>query len=394
MFESFWLAGFDGSTGRDRTGRWFDHVVATGHDRLAFEDYAAAAFLGFRGAREAVRWPLVDLGGGRYDFSTLDPFLTASRRSGVEVIWDLFHYGYPDGLDLMGPDFPHRFADYCGAVARHVARHTPGTCWFTPVNEPSFMAYAAGEMGMFAPWLTGRGFEMKVQLVRAAILGIEAIRGACPRARIVNVDPVCHVVPPKDRPDLEPAAAHFNTCVLQAWDMLSGRLMPDLGGSPAHLEVVGINYYWTNQWELGGPMTADGVNLPLADDDPRRVPLGTLVRRIWERYGCEVVVSETAHIGESRPHWVREVACQAGELLKAGVPLGGVCLFPIIAMPTWHDPEHWPEMALWEPSCRVSPSTGRIVYLPMLDALREVQRLGLISRAGRSVGKGLARGLS
>ena len=40
MFRSFFLAGFEGSTGYNRHGEWFDQVTATGHrakrgDRLS-----------------------------------------------------------------------------------------------------------------------------------------------------------------------------------------------------------------------------------------------------------------------------------------------------------------------------------------------------------------------
>ena len=374
MFESFFLAGFDGSTGYDRNGRWFDHVAATGHDRTANEDYRELAALGFRAARETVRWPLVDRGLGRFDFSTVEPFVGAALQHGVEPIWDLFHYGYPHGLDLTGADLPRRFADYCHAVARFVARHMGGSCWFTPVNEPSFMAYAAGEKGLFAPWLSGRGFELKVALVRAAIAGIDAIRDACPGARIVNVDPLCRVVAPHGRDDLAAAARDFNErCVFQAWDMLSGRLLPELGGSPRHLDVVGINYYWTNQWELGGTPGPDGVVPPLAEDDVRRARLSDLVESVWRRYRCEVIVSETSHIGDMRAPWLYELAREGEAMLGAGVPLGGICLYPIQGMPEWHDPEVWPALGLWEPACRREPHNGRIVYLPMLRALREVQ---------------------
>ena len=34
------------------------------------EDYRTLADLGIRGAREVMRWPLIDLGGGHYDFSS------------------------------------------------------------------------------------------------------------------------------------------------------------------------------------------------------------------------------------------------------------------------------------------------------------------------------------
>jgi len=120
MFRSFFLAGFEGSTGYNRHGRWFDQVAATGHDGTVERDYRDLAALGIHAARETVRWPLVDRG-GRYDFSSLAPFVEAARRSRVEVIWDLFHYGYPCDVDLWSDRFPERFADYCAAVARYIA---------------------------------------------------------------------------------------------------------------------------------------------------------------------------------------------------------------------------------------------------------------------------------
>jgi hypothetical protein len=376
MFKSFFLAGFEGSTGYNRHGHWFDQVVATGHDRTVDEDYRQLAELEIHAARETIRWPLVDLGRGRYDFSTVEPFIEAARRHRVEVIWDLFHYGYPQRLDLWSEAFPRRFADYCYAVGRYIAQRTDGICAFTPVNEPSFMAYAAGEKGLFSPHVAGRGWDLKVALTHAAILGIDALWAACPGARMVNVDPLCRVARPVDRLELEEEARDFNErLVFQSWDMLCGRLLPELGGSRSHLDIVGINYYWTNQWELGGTPQADGVIPPLADDDPRRWPLSSLVRSVWERYGGEMMITETSHIGDSRGRWLREVAQESEELLLDGVPLRGVCLYPILGMPEWHDPKIWTPMGLWDPVCNREPYGERLICEPMLEALQSVRHV-------------------
>jgi hypothetical protein len=379
MFRSFFLAGFEGSTGYNRHGQWFDQVAATGHDRTVDRDYRDLAALGIHAARETVRWPLIDLGNGRYDFSSLTPFVRAARRNGVEVIWDLFHYGYPRDVDLWGDAFPERFAEYCHAVARHIARESRGALYFTPVNEPSFMAYAAGEQGLFAPYGRGRGWELKIALVRAAIAGIDAIRLACPGARIVNVDPLCRVACPQDRPDLAEEARDFNErLVFQAWDMLAGRLLPELGGSRDHLDIVGVNYYWTNQWEWRIPLV-DGKIPPLADDDPRRLPLRDLIRSVWERYGGEVIISETSHVGDRRGVWLGEAAAEAEALLLDGVPLRGLCLYPILGMPEWHEPEVWTPMGLWDPVCHRDPHGDRLVCQPMLDALKAAHHLDVLS---------------
>jgi hypothetical protein len=376
VFRSFFLAGFEGSTGYNRHGAWFDQVVATGHDRTVARDYQDIAEIGLRTARETVRWPLVDQGHGRYDFSSVAPFVEAARRSGVEVVWDLFHYGFPADLDLFSPDFPARFADYCAAIGGYIWQRTDGPCWFTPVNEPSFMSYAGGEKGLFAPHAEGRGFELKIALCRAAIQGIEALWAAAPGCRILNVDPLCHVAVAGDRPHQAEEAHDFNQrLVFQAWDMLAGRLLPELGGSPAHLDVVGVNYYWTNQWEWRVAPLPDGRIPPLKDDDPRRLPLSHLLKSVWERYGHDVVISETAHIGAQRGPWLREVAREADSMLRAGLPLHGVCLYPILGMPEWHAPDVWTPMGLWDPVCHRERLHERLVCSDMLDALMDAAQV-------------------
>lgn len=369
MFRSFFFAGFECATGYNATGEWIDQVAATHHDRHADEDYRRLAEVGIYAAREAIRWPLVDRGGGGYDFSSAAPFLEAGRKHGIEIIWDLFHYGYPDDLDLFSEEFPKRFSDYCHAAAAYICSHSRGPCYFTPVNEPSFFAWAGGHVGRFAPHCVGKGVELKRALIRAAIQGIDAIWAAVPNARIVNVDPLCHVVPPRERPELKDDADGFNThAVFESWDMLAGKRMPELGGSRKHLDIVGINYYWTNQWELGRD------ERPLPEDDPRRIPLRDLVRSVYQRYGGELLITETAHVDDMRPTWLACVADETEALLAEGVPLRGVCLYPILGMPEWHEPTKWTQMGLWELS-ECPEGLERKICEPMLAALRKAQRI-------------------
>jgi hypothetical protein len=368
VFNSFFLGGFECATGYNAHGERIDQLAATQHDRLADEDYRLLRRAGIRAARDGIRWPLVDRR-GRYDFSSLRPLLEAARTHEVEVIWDLFHYGYPDDTDPFSPGFAQRFADYCYAAARYVAGHTDGACYFTPVNEPSYFAWAGGDAALFAPHAGGRSWELKVSLVRAAIQGIEAIWAGCPGARIVSADPLCRVVPPWEKPELRDEARHFNRhVVFQSWDMLCGRLLPELGGSRRHLDIMGINYYWTNQWEL----TRTGI--PLHDDDPRRAPLRDLVRGVWERYGGDLLITETAHVGKMRPVWMRELAGECEALLDEGIPLRGVCLYPVLGMPEWHAQDDWTRMGLWD-LVPDSSTLKRVPYRPAFKALREGQRL-------------------
>ena len=370
LFNSFFFAGFEAAATYNVRREWIDQIAATEHDRQVDGDYRRLREAGLLTAREAIRWPLVDRE-GRLDFSSVRPFLDASRRHGIQVIWDLFHYGYPQDLDPFGDEFVRRFAAYCGAAAELVAEYQNGAgpAYFTPVNEPSFLAWAGGEVERFSPHCTGRGTELKVALVRTAIAGINAIRAVMPEARMVNADPLCRVVPPEDHRDPHEHVEDFNNrAVFEAWDMLCGRMCPELGGSRWHLDIVGVNYYWTNQWEIGGE------ECPLDGDDPRRWPFRRLLRQVWKRYGGDLVVTETSHIDDMRPIWLRTLADECETLLDEGVPLRGVCLYPILGMPEWHEPDVWTRMGLWD----LVPKDGRLrrePYGPMFEALREAQRL-------------------
>jgi hypothetical protein len=367
MFRSFFIAGFECATGFNARGDWIDQVSATHHDKHADEDYCRLKDVGIFAAREAVRWPLVDRR-GKYDFASLEPFLAASHKHNIDVIWDLFHYGYPEDLDIFSDEFVRRFADYCYEAAKHLCPFSE-TCYFTPINEPSYFSWAAGDAARFAPHCRGRATELKVQLIRAAIQGINAIWSVAPHARIVNADPLCRVVAPADKPEMAPAAEIYNDrAVYECWDMLCGRVLPELGGSRKHLDIVGVNYYWTNQWELGRDEVA------LDEADPRLVPLRTLIAQVSRRYGGDLLITETSHVSEKRAGWIEYVANEAEALLDDGIPLGGVCLYPILGMPEWHEPERWTAMGLWD-IVHTQQALNREICSPMYEALRFAQRL-------------------
>ena len=242
VFRSFFLGGFECSTQRRADGRRLDLIAATRHDQLAASDYRQLARHGIKASRDGVRWHLVERGApGWYDWSPVLPLLRAARTAGVQVAWDLCHYGWPDELDVFSVGFVDRLANYAAAFARlHLNElgRPPVVC---PVNEISFLAWAGGDMGKMNPAARGRGLELKRQLVRAAAAAARAVRHAAPGARILAIEPIIHVVPQRGE-DTGLAEAWYNRAQCQAWDMLAGRTEPELGGSLEAFDVVGVNY--------------------------------------------------------------------------------------------------------------------------------------------------------
>jgi beta-glucosidase/6-phospho-beta-glucosidase/beta-galactosidase len=85
-----------------------------------------------------VRWPLIEKKPGLYDFSSLKPIATAAQKQGMQVIWTLCHYGWPDDLDVFSPEFVSCFAAFSQAVAIFLSQYSDGAPVFTPVNEISY----------------------------------------------------------------------------------------------------------------------------------------------------------------------------------------------------------------------------------------------------------------
>jgi len=366
-FPSFFMGGFECSTAILPDGRRLDVIAASQHDAQVASDYRLLREAGLLTVREAVRWPLAERGGD-VDLSSLVPMVRALREEGLTAIWDLFHYGYPEDVDLFSHEFPARFAAYCGRVAAFLARELPPPRFYTPINEISYFSYAAGEAGLFAPFARGRGTELKRQLVRAALSAFTAIRRADSSARFVQVDPLIHLVPPCDGPDLAPAVVRFNReVVFQTWLMLSGRAEPELGGSEEALDIVGLNLYRLCQWEYERPGRF------LEPSDARWTPVREMLRDAWERLGHPLIIAETGENGPRRPGWLRYLVEEVQAAREMGVPIWGLCWYPAVSCPDWHDPTSIFPAGLWD-VVPVGSALERVPVDPLLGELQAARR--------------------
>jgi hypothetical protein len=263
-------------------------------------------------------------------------------------------------------------------VARYIREHDDRPPIYTPINEISFLSWAAGEVGWFFPHALARGSELKRQLIRACIAGIEAIWTVDARARITTVEPLIHVVAPRSLPALAAAAAAYRASQFEACDMLSGRLAPELGGQPRYLDIVGVNFYHDNQWEHPG---GDKIAWHVLPRDPRWLPFHQLLAEIYERYRRPIFIAETSHVGSGRAEWLRELTGELLSAISAGVPLEGVCLYPILDRFEWDDRSHWHNSGLWDLIQTTGGEYRRVLNLDYAEQLRRSQTM--LAAAGR-----------
>jgi hypothetical protein len=210
---------------------------------------------------------------------------------------------------------------------------------------------------------------LRLALCRADVAAVRAIREVNPEARMVHIDPLILVVPPRDRPDLaDDAERETFEDTFYAWDIIAGLRHPEVGGSPEVLDIVGVNCYSFGQMEY----REQGPHASLAPDDERIRPLGDLLTYAWERYRRPMVVGETSGLGDGRPAWLCDIIEESLAAVLKGIDLHGVCLFPAVDMPNWHTGE-WLHNGL----CDLVDEDGRlkrVPFQPYIDELRRWQK--------------------
>ncbi|MDB5317693.1 MAG: hypothetical protein JWO24_3537 [Rhodospirillales bacterium] len=361
-FKSFFMAGFECSSHRRHSdGVRLDLIASTGHDQLVREDYRSCAEHGLRTIRDGLRWHLIEREPGRYDWSSWLPMLDAAAESGVQVMWDLFHYGSPDHLDQGSQEFIHSFARFAAEAVR-LHRSVTGTAAIVcPVNEISFLTWAAGN-GVFPPIGSNQtGDWIKRHLVSTAVAGMRAMREVDPDCRFIWAEPLINVI--SKTPGGAEGAEAWRLSQYQGFDMLSGRSDPELGGSPEWLDAVGLNFYSDNQWY------AEGSTIPLGHQDYR--PLADMLAETYQRYGRPLLITETGAEGSARPAWFHYVCDEVREAIRQGVPVEGVCLYPVASFPGWDDERHRQFGLFSVPR----PNGNRDAYQPLAAELNRQQEL-------------------
>ncbi len=329
LLASDLLGGFECAAQKRRDGIRLDIQASTGHDRRTANDYGLLQAHGMMACRDGLRWHRIEARPRRYDWSEVVPMLEATRATGMQVIWDLLHYGIPNGLDIWSAEFVTRFAAFAGAAAQLVKDHSDQPAWFTPINEISFWAWCGGDTGGLNPFARGRGGALKRQLVRAALAAIAAIRAVDPRARIACAEPLIRILPNGTDPAAIARAHRHNEAQFETLDMLLGRQAPELGGHAGAVDLVGLNYYYNNQW------IDEGRTVFLGDWLHR--PLSDLLVDVGSRYVQPLYIAETGTEGVFRPGWLRYVCDEVRETRRRGVGVAGICLYPILSHLGWDD---------------------------------------------------------
>ncbi|HSK69213.1 MAG TPA: amine oxidase [Candidatus Limnocylindria bacterium] len=389
-FRSFWMAGFECCDHVNACGQRVDLLETTGHLGDLDADFARLKAFGMLTVREGIRWSKVETAPYRYDWGEVRRIDAAARRHGIQVIWDICHFGYADDLHSpLHPEFVGRFAALCEAFALLLRELDPdGRPAVVPINEVSFVAWMACRANASGQYVIAQGWESKYRLMQAFIQGVKRMKQVLPGLLVMITEPLVSIVPASDDPAEAEAAREVYGHQFQAVDILLGRICPELGGGPELLDVIGYNYYYDNQREYGTERVLDWH--PHAHE-PRRLPLHRLLADAYERYGKPLIISETSHPLEERPQWMDMIGGETAEAIRRGLPLLGVCIYPVIDRPDWDFLDRWHHSGLWDncipqqegPAADApageavpdAPAPARVLHEPFAASLRRAQAL-------------------
>lgn len=349
LFSSYVIGGFECSYLTTKFGKTYDQLAASRHDVLIRDDYELLRQIGISTVREGLAWSQIDKGLGRYDFTRFEVMMAVGQEMGVQQIWDLSHFDYPASLDPFSDDFIARFANYAQEAVRLIRKYQTGTLYIVPVNEISFFYHMGGSVGMWEPLLENKGYEFCQRLVRASIAAMDAIWEVESDVRFIQVDPVEHRrVRGLGTPEARAFVELFNERRFWAWDMLSGRMNPELGGDPRYLDILGLNYYPINQVYFDAGDWMDPIRRTYARFwDPDWLHLAEVIGPVYERYGRPMLISETGAWGDLRENWWKLILQQVDEAVAAGLPIVGLCPYPVVDREDWHE-GHLTNSGLWD----------------------------------------------
>ncbi|KQT18149.1 amine oxidase [Chryseobacterium sp. Leaf404] len=346
-FNSFLMGGFECADHQNAYGKRIDLYEISGHDRFLEQDYDHLNNLDIKTVREGIRWSAVEKKPYHYDWSEVERLISVSQDKNIQVIWDICHFGYPDDLTPLHPMFARRFSHLCRAfVIKYRSLVPDGLLIVTPINEVSFISWLGGDVKGTSPYCVGQGWEVKYALMKAYIEGIEMMKSVDSAIRIMVTEPLISIV--SDNPGdtyslLAAQEKHYEQ--FQVHDILSGKICPELRGKPEYLDIIGVNFYYNNQWTNE---THD--YLPWAEEPPHPQyrTLQNLIETVFTRYGRPIVISETSHPGEDRAKWIKSVTEECVSVLKAGLPLLGCCFYPVVDRPDWDNLNDWHHSGIWD----------------------------------------------
>jgi hypothetical protein len=317
-----------------------DEVELIRHAEFLDVDYRLMVEAGCIGLREAARWYLSNPGQDTYRWDWLDRVVSESERNGLKLYLDLWHYGYPDWMDILAPDAPCQFAEF----ARQIAKRYPSLQYYCVCNEPSLLVELGGRQGQWSPFLRDEEPSMfRRQICRMIIDASKAILDVRPDAVLAIPEP-WHAT--------DTVSEDVQATVL---DTVLGLRDPELGGCNDLVTIIGLNHY----------------------RDSTLPPFHRLLVNAQERWPTKPLwVTETSGppTGWQQAEWFWWMLAETRLARMSGASIDVFTWAPAISMYDWVDETFQLENGIWI----IGENGQRLPNGKMLDAIALARQYGYI----------------
>lgn len=318
-----------------------DEVKLIRHDEFLEMDYQLLQSIGCKGVRDAARWYVTHPAPGKFDWAWMDRMVDVAEQSGMILYLDLWHYGYPDWLDIMSDDAPAHFTEF----ARQIAQRYPSITHYCVSNEPSAMVHEAGRRGRWKPFMRRKDpVDLRRQIAWMIIQASRAILEIKPDALLILPEP-WHATDGFSEDD--------QAAVLE---LVMGRREPELGGAHDLVTIIGLNHY------------RDSTLPPLHQ-------LFLNARRRWQDKPIWFTETSGPPVGWQQTEWFWWMLAETrlANLYGAGIPV--LTWAPALSMYDWVDEtKHLPN-GIW----RLEPDGTRVPNDNMLEAIAHARASGYLA---------------
>jgi beta-glucosidase/6-phospho-beta-glucosidase/beta-galactosidase len=330
--------------------RSLDEYELTQHYLRWEDDLRLAKDAGATTIRYGLPWYRVNPAPGLYVWDWADRVVDLLNELGLEIIFDLVHYGTPRWLEnsFANRTYPQAVADYAEALAKRYGDRI--TAW-TPLNEPQWTARRSGEMGIWPPALSGHDGYLQIMLAicRGICLSQQAIAAVTP-AQFVHVEATFRYDIAKGAVSEE--AALFDQRRFLGLDLVTGGVGDDhplrayldrhgvtaaelqwFGDNAVKPDILGLNYYpmWSTM-----EYADRGAGVVGRERDDGVTGLVDVIETYHKRYGAPVMITETSFEGpvEAQVKWLHDSLAAIARVGER-VPVAGYVWWPFFDQIMW-----------------------------------------------------------
>jgi hypothetical protein len=317
-----------------------DEVKLIRHDEFLEVDYQLMVDAGCVGIRDAARWYISHPATGDFNWTWLDRVVAASEKYHLKLYLDLWHYGYPDWMDILSPEAPIRFADF----ARQIAQRYPSLEYYCVCNEPSLLVELGGRKGEWGPFQHEENpSAFRRQISQMIIEASKAILEVKPDATLIIPEP-WHAT--DNNPEENQAAV---------LDTVLGLRDPELGGCDELVTIIGLNHY----------------------RDSTLPPFHRLLMNAQKRWPTKQLwITETSGppTGWKQAEWFWWMLAEARLAAMSGINIPVFTWAPAISMYDWVDEKVQLHNGIWI----IDENGQRLPNGKMLEAIELARQYGYI----------------